>query len=792
MNSKYLNYHLDQLAIEQVLFDSSLTAKTESIMALGNGYLGLRSSDEEVEAFNKEDLLVNGIFNKDSVEEVPEICNLADLTQTPILLDGEKLSLTKKDHYRKKLYLKNGELKRTLTITRNKKTYKIEFLRFVSQANKHLYLQKIRIKQISGKPTQLTVLPRINGQTTNYGTQHFKEGVKNRTSLTSIHYLEETTFSNRFVAHNLLINAFSNEKKLKGGNDDFIVTMDRRQIGFKINSKIDLKTTFVLEKIMTVNTSVDQEIAMLSKTEVLDQSRKLYDEIKATSYEKELRNSNQKWAQIQKQFDVKIIGNSQDAQYDRLAFAFSIFHLNSFVPKTNTNLSIGAKGLSGEGYQGHCFWDTEFFINPNYLFTNPQITRNLLEYRYKCLKGARLKAKEIKARPEESNLLGAQYPWETAWPTDGEVCPYWGQADIVTGQQVPVASRRQEIHVSAAIAYSVDQYFQVTNDQTFMNTMGYEMIIDTAIFWSQRAEKQASGLYEIKDVMGPNEYKGNIDNNAYTNAMATKNLELAIKYIEKLKTSKNGRLILEKVNKKIPYQYQLNHLRLVSQKLKQQIPNKNKIIPENDQFLALNRIDVTPFQLLGDAGKKLFSTKAGQKRLASQLIKQADVVLLTYLLPEKYNKQVIKQNFEFYEPITTHDSSLSPTTYAIQAVWLRKMQLAYKLFKYALNIDLGTNMHSSDKGIHAGSLGAIWQSIVFGYGGMRYMNNQLHFNPVLPRAWAGLQYQVLYKNAQIKVSISKQTFTLVVANNTKVVVIVHNKQIVINNKKQLFKVHYEH
>nr|WP_284699741.1 hypothetical protein [Mycoplasmopsis cynos] len=246
---------------------------------------------------------------------------------------------------------------------------------------------------------------------------------------------------------------------------------------------------------------------------------------------------------------------------------------------------------------------------------------------------------------------------------------------------------RQEIHVSADVAYAVNQYFQITRDYKFMEEMGYEMIIDTAIFYSNRAEVQPDGTYEIKDAMGPNEYKGNIDNNAYINMFAKYNINLALKYIDFLKSKKPE--IWEVIQTKIPYEIDYSKLKLVANNLKQQAPNKDLIIAENDQFLELSKVDISAFQMLGDAGKKLFSTKEGQKVLASQLVKQADVVLLLNILPHLYTKEVRKANFDYYEPITTHDSSLSPATYAIEAVRLRMLKQAYKLFKYGINIDLG-------------------------------------------------------------------------------------------------------
>ncbi len=785
---KILKYDVKNYSISQIKFNENFVAKTESIMAIGNGYLGLRSVDEEIESFNKEDFLVNGIFNKDSKEEVTEIANLADLIQTSIYLDGTRFSINKNDEYLKTINLKNGLLIRKIIAKRNKKEYKLIFKRFVSQHNKHIYAQKINIKQISGKPTKLVIYPKINGQTTNYGTQHFKEGFKKRKTLKSIQYFEETTFSNRYVAHNMILLPYLNEKIIKGNNDNFIVTMNRRQVGFKIQNTISKTKNFVLEKLMSVNTSIENELGNLTKEEVNLKNEKLHNLLIKKNFDILFKESTKSWSSIWDQFKLKIKGKSKEAKYDKLAFIFSIFHLNSFVPKENSNLSIGAKGLSGEGYQGHSFWDNEFFIIPNYLFTKPTIARNLLEYRYKGIEGARKKAKEKKERIEESNLNGAQYPWEMAWPTDGEVCPYWGQPNIVTGEQIPIASRRQEIHVSADIAYAIDQYYDFTNDDEFMNEMGYEMIIDTAIFWTNRAEKQKNGEYMIKDVMGPNEYKGNIDNSAYINAFAVKNIDLAIKYINKLNKTSKFKKIFKNILSRIPYKIPIKLMKEVREKLVQQKPNNKKIIAENDQFLKLEIGNLKPFQLLGDAGKKLFNTQKGINLLSKQIVKQADVVLLTFLMPYKFQKNVIKKNFEYYEPLTTHDSSLSSSTYAIQAIDLKKMDLAYKLFKYSLEIDMGLNMKSSDKGIHAGAIAAIWQTIVFGYGGLRWIDGILNFNPILPLQWEGLEYQIKYKNLNINVSINKHSFTINLLENKKLKVMINNKEVILNNSKQIFLV----
>ncbi|RIV16996.1 glycosyl hydrolase family 65 protein [Mycoplasmopsis gallopavonis] len=788
---EFLKYDLKNKTISQTRFDRNVVAKTESIFSLGNGYLGIRSADEEITTYNKEDFFVNGIFNKDNKNEVSELANLADTLSTSITFNHQVFEVNENDSYLKTLHLHDGVLTREVTAERKGEKYQLNFERFVSQVDDNVYGQKISIKILENqnKKTNVVIRAGINGQVTNNGTQHFGEGLKSRPTNQSLQMFQKTTFSKRLVIHNMVTRLFVNGKMVEANGDDYQIDIKRRQIYFKINLNLKQGDEVVLEKLMSVHTSVDSNHVL--KAEAVEENAKnKLQELLKTNYQ-ELKNAS---IQAMKKvfsntFYVKIEGGEQ-AQYDSLALDFTIFHLNNFVPKKYSNMNVGAKGLSGEGYQGHTYWDTEFFINPIYLFNNPKIVRNLLTYRYKGIDGARKKALEIKERFQESNLEGAQFPWEMAWPTEGEVCPYWGQADVVTGVQVPIASRRQEIHVSADVAYAVNQYYKITNDERFMKSMGYEMIIDTGYFYTNRAEKQKDGSYEIKDVMGPNEYKGNIDNNAYINYLAKFNIDLALKYINKLK--KHSPEILERILSKIPYKINVSKMKEVSQLLKQQLPNQELIIAENDQFLALPKIDVSPFKMLGDAGKKLFSTQEGHKRLCSQLVKQADVVLLLNIFPELFDKEVRVANFNYYEEITTHDSSLSPATYALEAVRLKMLDKAYSLFKYGINIDLGTNMSSSNAGIHAGSLAAIYQMIVFGFGGLDWHNDNLHLDPLLPKEWSSLTYRFQYQNSEFEVSVNQNEFSIFALESFEPrKIIIQGKERLIGHKIQKFEVKHD-
>ncbi|MDQ0513850.1 putative glycosyl hydrolase [Mycoplasmoides fastidiosum] len=791
-----LYYDTINKIIRQKGFNRDLTAKTESIFSQGNGTLGIRGVDEEIESFNKEDFFVNGVFNVGDKEEVSELANLADTLQTKISIDQTTFSLSDSSgliSYEKWLDLHTGLLTRTIEHQIGDKKFQFIFERIVSQKHKNFYVQRITVKQLSGAASQIIVYPRINGQVTNSGIQHCNEGTKKLVGPNHVSYTYKTNQSDLAISQAMFLNVYSGDQKLFNNDNDFILQMSRRQVGFKVKTELRVDKPLHLEKVMAIATAINPDSPNgLANEEQFDSLiNQQNDLIKNLTLEKVIEDNHQFYTEkIYRQFTVEIIGESEQAQYARLALMFSLYHANNFVPQNNPFLSVGAKGLSGEGYQGHCYWDTEFFIVPNYTFSNPQVARNLLEYRFKGLEGARAKA-------QESGLQGAQFPWEMGWPTDGELTPFWGQPDIITGEQVPIASRAQEIHVSADIAICLWQYYQATNDEQFMLDMGYQMLLETAWYYTNRAEPKNSG-YEITDVMGPNEYKGNIDNNNFINFAVQENLRLALKVLPRLQQKfAEPKLIdgkqysswLEYLTTKIPYQINFDLIKKVADNLKIQKPNAAHVIPENDQFLHLPKLDVLPFQFLGDAGNTLFNTSEGIKRLSGQLVKQADVVLSLFAFPEYFDQNLVKTNFEYYEPITTHDSSLSAATYMIIANDLKDRAQAYKLFEYAINIDMGTNFHSCDKGIHAGSLCAIWQMIVFGFGGFRFWSNsqnddyRININPLIPQSWNSLKYRVQVRNTWIEIDINQETFTIKLLDGTALDVYVNNQKETITIEK---------
>ena len=320
-------------------------------------------------------------------------------------------------------------------------------------------------------------------------------------------------------------------------------------------------------------------------------------------------------------------------------------------------MNIGAKALSGEGYKGHCFWDTEIFLLPYYIFTDPAAARKLEEYRYLSLPGAHRKA-------QENGYQGAMFPWESAWLDDGETCPLYMGTDILTGTPIKVWSGIIEQHITADVAFGAWKYATISGDQEFLDRYGYELIMDAAIFWASRLEQGKDGQYHINDVVGPDEYHEHVNDNAFTNYMAWWNMKKAVEYRDFLKEHdpERFRILSEKLCLAEQYprwQEGITHIFLPK-------PTAEGILPMDDRFMTLREIDLSKYkQQEFVAGiMKDYNLEQIQE---IQVCKQADCLVLFYLLEDLFSPEVKKATFDYYEARTLHDSSLSLSTHSVQA-----------------------------------------------------------------------------------------------------------------------------
>ncbi|KHF28388.1 Kojibiose phosphorylase [Anoxybacillus sp. BCO1] len=324
-------------------------------------------------------------------------------------------------------------------------------------------------------------------------------------------------------------------------------------------------------------------------------------------------------------------------EFDQLAIRFAHYHLIIMTPAHDARFGVAAKGLTGEGYKGHSFWDTEIFILPFFTYTFPHIARSLLEYRYNTIEGARRKARA-------NGYEGAMYPWESAFTGD-EVTPVWGAVDIVTGKATKIWSGFIEQHITSDIAFAVWQYYKVTGDEDFMKRCGYEMLFDTATFWASRLEwNEEKKQYHINDVIGPDEYKEHVNNNAFTNYMAHWNIETAIRYYERLKESDPALLdaLHEKIGVHEAYKKWKEKVDLI---YLPQPREEDLVIPQDDTYLTKQIIDLTKYKKQTRVGT-IFEDYNLEQVNNIQVSKQADIMVLFYLLENKFSQEVKTSELE--------------------------------------------------------------------------------------------------------------------------------------------------
>jgi len=739
--------------VRETAFDSNLQGKCEAIMSLGNGYLGLRSATEEPYLNQVRNLFVAGTFNKFDEEEVTELPNAADLTEIKLVLDGESFSLEqgKVVDYRRDLNLRTGELEREVLWDSPKgKRYHLLFKRFVSMENLHLIGMKVEVTPKSGQ-ANVRIISGINAQMTNTGSQHFHEGEKRIFDKKYIQLLQKTIESKIDFVINTVHNYSVNDQEVEM---DPKMAIDRRKVFTEAKIELGKEETLTFEKISNVHTSRDKEYKEGYDLSVMRETTLSELEEEATKgYQTLLGESAREWDKKWQHMAIDI--KSKDS-FDQLAIRFAHYHLMVMTPAHDNRFGIAAKGLSGEGYKGHSFWDTEVFILPFFIYTYPEVARGLLEYRYNTIDGARRKA-------IQNGYEGAMYPWESAYTGD-EVTPVWGSVDIVTGEATKIWSGFIEQHITSDIAYAVWQYYEITGDEDFMNQYGYEMLFDTATFWTSRLEwNDEHQRYHINQVIGPDEYKEHVDNNAFTNYMAYQNIELAIKYSEKLATENpelfnqlNNVLNLESAKEKWVDKIDKIYL--------PQPREEDLVIPQDDTYLDKKIIDLTKYKNQKHVGS-IFEDYNLEQVNDMQISKQADIMILFYLLENKFSTEVKRANWNYYEPKTLHDSSLSLSSHCVLAADMDDLSLSYELFQRAAQIDLGPNMKSSDHGMHTASIGGLWQGVVCGFGGVRMLGGELRIDSKLPENWDELSFPIYWKGDRLKVRVTKTDIS--VTNETK-------------------------
>lgn len=729
--------------------------KYESIMCQGNGYMGVRAATEEGYEKTVRYTLVAGTFDKFERKNTTELPNSADTTAVDITADGIKLALADGnfENYSRILDLSDGVLTRSFEWM-PREDLRIGFAseRFVSLADRHVLGQKLTLRVLEGEG-EISLHTGIRGGE-RYGEPHFLD-MEGRLEGDILQYAETTHESGISFATGAWVQAVVGNTVLE---PEYHLDTDRIAACYSV--KLRAGQELQVEKLCRVATTRDNDFTAGDDWEREALIRREADEmqqLKKTGYAALLAFSRAAWAKLWEHRDITITG---DADIDILSYRFAVYHLTVMAPLHDNRMNIGAKGLSGKGYMGHTFWDTEIYMLPYFIWTDPKGARSLLEYRYLCLDSARKNAANY-------GFEGAKYPWEAAWITDPETCP----EDHFS---------KHEFHVTADVAYGVYYYYEATRDLDFMLRCGCEILFETARFWKSRLEYNAEkDCYEILDVIGPDEFTHQANNNAFTNYLAHLNLELACKWYHRLKAEFPGEY--DRLAKKLALGDEAASWKERADKLMLPVADENNILPQDDDFMTLPEIDLTVYR----AGeKKLRKDYPYPTYTRLKVSKQADVMNLFLLREDLFPQEVKKASLDYYEPFCVHESSLSLCAYAMLAADCREDAAAYAFFERARAIDLGDNLKSSDDGIHAASLGGIWQCCVLGFCGVRLCGDQLRIAPNLPQCWESAAVRIFWRGSLLEVTATHEDVTVqVLEGSTKLEVM--SAQGILRGEKQL-------
>ncbi len=706
-------------------FDLAKLRARETVFTIGNGYLGTRGSFEEGYPKALPITLINGVYD-DTPVVYTELANCPDWLLLIVIINGEQFRLDSGEilAYERRLDLRHGVLSRSIRWRSSiGHTVDLKFERFASLADEQVLALRCEITPLDFEGT-IEVQSSINGYPENQGFDHWEHLDRGKTEQgVWLHVRTRSTQIELGMAAKMT--AIGSDAKSQVINTPDCPT---------------LTTTFVatagqsisVEKLVTVFTSRE------AKSPVQAAQTKL---AQLPAYSILLAAHQQAWDRVWEYSDIEIEGDLTA----QLAVRYNLFQLfiGGCTAQGSLNTdpdSVPAKTLSGFGYRGHIFWDTEIFILPFFTFTQPAIARSLLDYRYDTLPGARRKA-------AHAGYKGAMFAWESA-ATGDEMTPKWSLSSDPYVEPVRIWNGEREIHISADIAYAVWQYWQATGDDVWMRDRGAEIILDTALFWLSRVEwHEKQQRYELCGVIGTDEYHEEVRNNAYTNRLVQWHLEKAVAVYEWLQETFPTRA------NELSQQLQLTPVQILafhSTIAQMYIPYhpKTLLIEQFEGFFKLQDLNLSDYE---PRTKSIQSVLGMAKTNQSQVIKQPDVLMLLYLLfntPEFANRQdILHENWNYYTPRTdiTCGSSLGSSVQALLAATLDKSVDAYEHFMQAALIDLKNSFGNSEDGIHAASAGGVWQALVFGFGGVQLTENGPVATPHLPPNWTRLKFKLNWR-----------------------------------------------
>lgn len=704
----------------------------ETLFHVANGYIGIRGNFEEGYPSGYDSIrgtYINGVYDISEVKHgeklqgfigsKQKIINITDVQGIQLFIEGDKFSLFEGEivEYIRTLDMKAGVTRRYI-IWKSPKGHmlQIDIQRMASFVKPELFVIEYSVKSINYKGEIILISTQI-GEVSNYfnpddprvaGEYEKHVTVKGITREEHIDFIHSETNTSKIRMTSAVKHVVSTQCQVES-------TSDRLSLTSRIKFNIEIGKTEKLIKYCVFTDSIRypdpsvsaicimQEITQMGLSKLYELQRTYLDEF---------------WDKA----DVVIDGDNRLQQ----GIHFSLFELLQSAGKDKYS-NIAAKGLSGEGYEGHYFWDTEIYMLPFFLLTNQKLAENLLSYRYEKLNDARDNARLL------GHKKGALYPWRTI---SGSECSAY------------FPSGPAQYHIDADIAYMFVQYYLVTNNLDFIAQKGAEVLFETARLWMD-AGHYVKDRFMIDAITGPDEYTCIVNNNYYTNSMAKYNLKWAAKFYYLLKECNRLETLAHKIQ---ITEEEVKQWDEAYQKMYLPYDKELDINPQDDTFLSKA---VWDFENTSEDKYPLLLHYHPLYIYRYQVCKQADTVLAHFLLEDEEKLSTIQNSFDYYEKITTHDSSLSTCIFSIVASKLKNARKAYDYFMQTTRLDLDNTHHNTKDGIHTANMGGTYMGIVYGFAGLRIKETGIYFNPILPDEWDGYEFKICYQGRAIGVHTDK-------------------------------------
>ena len=761
MNNNYIKP--DAWSIIEEGFDAERVKSSESLFSIGNGAMGQRANFEEhYSGKTFQGSYIAGVYYPDKTrvgwwkngypEYFAKVLNAPNWIGIDIMVNGEVLDLAKckkVENFKRELNMKEGWLSRNFTATlQNSTQIKVDTKRFLS-----LDMDEVGVIQYN--------ITAVNSEAEIYFSPYLDNGITNEDTnwddkfwdvLKVGHEGEQAFITSRTMkTHFNVCTSMQSVLTLNGELKKVEKSIDQEKdkITFKYQHEIKQGDTLTLTKFggYTVDRNHDKEELISVAKETLQKAVDL-------GFNNLLQRQKDNWAKIWSMSDITIEGDVAAQQGIR----FNIFQLNQTYLGTDARLNIGPKGFTGEKYGGSTYWDTEAYCIPFYMATKDQeVARKLLAYRHNHL------GKAI----ENAEKLGfsggaALYPMVTM---NGEECHNEWEITF------------EEIHRNGAIAFAIYNYYRYTGDFSYIPEKGLEVLIGIARFWQQRATfSEAKNKFVILGVTGPNEYENNVNNNWYTNYIAKWCIDYTLKIISKVKqeyTSDYKRIInLTKLSDE-----EIKDMKRVADNMYFPFDKERNIYLQQDGFLDKELVTVAD---LPKSERPINQKWSWDRILRSPYIKQADTLQGFYFFEDQFSTEELKRHFDFYEPFTVHESSLSPCVHSIQAAKLDQMDQAYTFYLRTSRLDLDDYNKEVEEGLHITSMAGTWMSIVEGFGGMRIKNDTLSFEPKIPKEWDGYSFKINFRNRILKVNVTQNETKFHLEGDTSIDVLVNGKEVTLS------------